>query len=113
LRIFSKSPVFNAYIARAEREYRALSSTPNGYQDFLAQIEKIWATQPHWTAADLASILVPTWIVDADHDEAIKRENTEFVRKHSRRRTADPARSEPLLVPAKPRAVQQRRAALP
>jgi pimeloyl-ACP methyl ester carboxylesterase len=22
---------------------------------------------------------VPTWIVDADHDEAIKRENTEFM----------------------------------
>jgi pimeloyl-ACP methyl ester carboxylesterase len=75
----SKSPVFNAYIARAEREYRALSPTPDGYQDFLAQIEKMWATQPHWTAADLASIHVPTWIVDADHDEAIKRENTEFM----------------------------------
>jgi len=75
----SKSTVFNAYIARAEREYRALSPTPDGYHDFLLEIEKMWATQPHWTAADLASIHVPTWIVDADHDEAIKRENTEFM----------------------------------
>ena len=28
---------------------------------------------------DLATIKVPTWIVDGDHDEAIKRENTEFM----------------------------------
>jgi pimeloyl-ACP methyl ester carboxylesterase len=72
------SPVFNAFIARAETEYRALSPTPNGYKDFLAQIE-MWASQPNWTAADLKTLTVPTWIVDADHDEAIKRENTEFM----------------------------------
>jgi non-heme chloroperoxidase len=28
---------------------------------------------------DLKKISVPTWIVDADHDEAIRRENTEFM----------------------------------
>ena len=28
---------------------------------------------------DLRRIAVPTWIVDADHDEAIKRENTLFM----------------------------------
>ena len=37
------------------------------------------ATQPNWMAADLAAIKVHTWVVDADHDEAIKRENTEFM----------------------------------
>ena len=76
------SPVFNAFIARAETEYQKLSPTPNGYKDFLAQIEKMWATQPKWTAAQLKTITVPTWIVDADHDEAIKRENTEFMAAH-------------------------------
>ena len=39
----------------------------------------MWATQPNFTAAQLNAIKVPTWIVDADHDEAIKRENTEFM----------------------------------
>jgi pimeloyl-ACP methyl ester carboxylesterase len=39
----------------------------------------MWETQPNWTAADLREIAVPTWIVDADHDEAIKRENTELM----------------------------------
>src|SRR5580658_6724361 len=73
------SPVFNAFIARAEKEYEKLSPTPTEYKTFLAQIEKMWDTQPHWTADDLKTITVPTWIVDADHDEAIKRENTEFM----------------------------------
>jgi pimeloyl-ACP methyl ester carboxylesterase len=73
------SDVFNAYIARAENEYEALSPTPHEYKAFLEQITKMWETQPNWTAADLKKITVPTWIVDADHDEAIKRENTEFM----------------------------------
>jgi pimeloyl-ACP methyl ester carboxylesterase len=75
----SKSDVFNAYIARAEKEYQALSATPTEYASFLDQIGKMWATQPNWTADDLKKITVPTWIVDGDHDEAIKRENTEFM----------------------------------
>jgi pimeloyl-ACP methyl ester carboxylesterase len=73
------SPVFNDFITRAEREYEKLSPTPKEYKTFLAQIEKMWETQPNWTASQLKMITVPTWIVDADHDEAIKRENTEFM----------------------------------
>ena len=75
----AKSPVFNAFIARAEKEYEKLSPTPHQYKAFLAQITKMWETQPNWTAADLSRITAPTWIVDADHDEAIKRTNTEFM----------------------------------
>jgi pimeloyl-ACP methyl ester carboxylesterase len=74
-----KSPVFSAFIARARKEYERLSPTPKQYDAFLQQIEKMWASQPHWTAADLHKITVPTWIVDADHDEAIKRDNTLFM----------------------------------
>jgi pimeloyl-ACP methyl ester carboxylesterase len=73
------SPVFNAYIARAEKEYEALSPTPRQYKPFLAQISKMWETQPNFGAEQLHGITVPVWIVDADHDEAIKRENTEFM----------------------------------
>jgi len=75
----AQSPVFNAFIARAEKEYEKLSPTPTEYKAFLAQITKMWETQPNWTADDLKRIAVPTCIVDADHDEAIKRENTEFM----------------------------------
>lgn len=75
----AQSPVFNAFIARAEKEYEKLSATPREFKTFLAQITKMWETQPKWTDADLKRITVPTWIVDADRDEAIKRENTLFM----------------------------------
>ena len=42
----------------------------------------MWATQPQFTAEQLRGITVPTWIVDADHDEAIKRENTLIMAAH-------------------------------
>ena len=74
----AKSEVFNAYIARAGEEYKQLSPTPDEYQAFVAEIAKMWKTQPRWKKADLAEINVPTWIVDGDHDEAIKRDNTEI-----------------------------------
>lgn len=75
----TQSTVFNAYIARAEKEYQVLSPTPDQYKSFVDQISKMWETEPHFTAEQLRVITVPTWIVDADHDEAIKRENTEFM----------------------------------
>ena len=78
----AKSNVFNAYIARAGEEYKRQSPTPTEYKAFVEEITKMWETQPKWTDADLARIKVPTWIVDADHDEAIKRENTEFMAAH-------------------------------
>ena len=75
----SASKVFNDYIARTAEEYQKLSPTPKEYQAFLDQIGKMWASQPHFTKEQLGAIATPTWIVDADHDEAIKRENTEFM----------------------------------
>lgn len=75
----SQSPVFTEFIARARREYEKLSPTPGQFDEFLAQITRMWATQPSWTAANLATIVTPTWIVDADHDEAIVRANTLFM----------------------------------
>jgi pimeloyl-ACP methyl ester carboxylesterase len=75
----TQSAVFNAYIARAEKEYEKLSPTPDQYKSFLNQISKMWATQPNFTAEQLRGIKVPTWIIDADHDEVIKRENTLFM----------------------------------
>jgi len=75
----AQSPVFNAFIARAQKEYEQLSSTPDQYESFLNQIRAMWETQPNFTDQQLRKITVPTWIVDGDHDEAIERENTEFM----------------------------------
>jgi pimeloyl-ACP methyl ester carboxylesterase len=76
----SKSPTFSSYaLVRAKEEYRKLSPTPNNYEGFLSEIQKMWQTQPNYTKQELNSIKVPTWIVDGDHDEGIKRENTELM----------------------------------
>ncbi|MGY2168677.1 alpha/beta fold hydrolase [Pseudomonas gingeri] len=74
-----KNPTFGAYIERAGKEYARLSPTPGEYDAFVEQISHMWASQPNWTDADLAKIKTPVLIVDGDHDEAIKRENTEYM----------------------------------
>jgi pimeloyl-ACP methyl ester carboxylesterase len=74
-----KNPIFAAYIDRARREYEVYSATPKEYDAFVAQIGKMWATEPSWTDAQLKSITAPVLVVDGDHDEAIKREHTEYI----------------------------------
>jgi pimeloyl-ACP methyl ester carboxylesterase len=74
-----KNPTFAAFIARAGDEYRAHSSTPKEYDAFVEQISKMWASEPNWTDAQLAAIAAPVLVVDGDHDEAIKREHTEYI----------------------------------
>jgi pimeloyl-ACP methyl ester carboxylesterase len=73
------SPVFTAFIARAAREYTRLSPTPTGFAAFDADIERMWAREPNLSAATLRGIRARVWIVDADHDEAITRENTDHM----------------------------------
>lgn len=73
------NPTFAAYIARTRKEYQQLSPTPDGYEGFLAQIQSMWEREPHYSAADLQSITVPTAIADGAHDEGVRREHTEYL----------------------------------
>ncbi|KTB59678.1 alpha/beta hydrolase [Pseudomonas allii] len=74
-----KNPTFAAFIERAGKEYARLSPTPKEYDAFVEQISHMWASQPNWTDAQLQSIKTPILIADGDHDEAIKREHTEYM----------------------------------
>jgi pimeloyl-ACP methyl ester carboxylesterase len=74
-----KNPTFAAFIERAGHEYTELSATPKEYDAFVDQIGKMWADQPNWTDAQLRAIDAPTLVVDGDHDEAIKRDHTEYI----------------------------------
>jgi pimeloyl-ACP methyl ester carboxylesterase len=74
-----KAPVFAQFIERARHEYATLSTTPKGYDAFVAQITRMWETEPNWTDAQLQSIRAPVLVVDGDHDEAIKRAHTEYI----------------------------------
>ena len=74
-----KNPTFAAFIQRAKQEYERHSATPREYDAFLEQISKMWASEPNWTDAQLKAITAPVLVVDGDHDEAIKREHTEYI----------------------------------
>ncbi|RJT32115.1 alpha/beta fold hydrolase [Mesorhizobium waimense] len=70
---------FAAYIDRSGRDYKKMSKTPDQYDAFVAQISHMWETEPAWTKEQLGKITTPTAIVAGDHDEAIKREHTEYM----------------------------------
>jgi pimeloyl-ACP methyl ester carboxylesterase len=67
-------------VSRADRfRSRRHSATPKGYETFVDQISKMWAEQPNWSDAQLKAIDTPVLVIDGDHDEAIKREHTEYI----------------------------------
>jgi pimeloyl-ACP methyl ester carboxylesterase len=74
-----KNPTFAAFIERAKQEYERYSSTPQEYDSFYEQISKMWASEPNWTDGQLAGITAQVQVADGDHDEAIKREHTEYI----------------------------------
>jgi pimeloyl-ACP methyl ester carboxylesterase len=74
-----KNPTFAAFIERAGHEYEAHSATPKEYDAFVEQISKMWASQPNWTDGQLKAITAPVLVADGNHDEAIKREHTEYI----------------------------------
>jgi pimeloyl-ACP methyl ester carboxylesterase len=73
------NPTFARFIGEAAASYAAISPTPGGFADFSAAINKMWDTEPNYKARDLARITTRVAIVDGDHDEAIKREHTDYL----------------------------------
>jgi pimeloyl-ACP methyl ester carboxylesterase len=73
------NPTFARFIERAGHEYAKLSATPKQYDAFVKQISHMWDSEPNWSDAQLKSIRAPVWVVDGDHDEAIKRAHTEYI----------------------------------
>ncbi len=70
---------FAAYIERSGKDYAKLSKTPDQYDAFVGDIVKMWSSEPAWTKEQLGKISLPTAIVVGDHDEAIKREHTDYM----------------------------------
>jgi pimeloyl-ACP methyl ester carboxylesterase len=73
------NPTFARFIVWARADYARLSPTPGGFTAFAAAINRMWDTEPNYSAADLRRIATPVAIVDGDHDEAIKRAHTEYL----------------------------------
>jgi pimeloyl-ACP methyl ester carboxylesterase len=74
-----KTPAFTAYFDRVAQEYTKLSPTPGELAAFIAQISKMWESEPNWTDAQLKSIKSPVWVVVGDHEEAIRRSHSDYI----------------------------------
>jgi pimeloyl-ACP methyl ester carboxylesterase len=77
--ILTPHPSDRAFFEEAMRQYRALSPTPQGFKSLLMDDEKMSSREPHFTALQLRTIKVPTWIVAGDHDQSIERSDTDFM----------------------------------
>ena len=70
---------FNAYIERASEDYLKLSPAPERWDEFLANISNMWATEPNWTMEEIASITVPFLVLDGENEEAIDLNQTKLM----------------------------------
>ncbi|WP_040676809.1 alpha/beta fold hydrolase [Rhizobium mesoamericanum] len=76
---FKPTPVIDRCFSRHRKDYQALSATPDAFESFVTDVSKMMATEPNYTAADLARIKVPVAIVLGDNDEFIKREHADYL----------------------------------
>jgi pimeloyl-ACP methyl ester carboxylesterase len=75
----TRNPTFARFEARTATDYAELSPTPKGFPAFSKAINHMWDVEPNYSARDLATIRTPVAIADGDHDEAIKREHTDYL----------------------------------
>ena len=64
---------------RNQAEYERLSPTPDHFMAFRKAVFEMWASEPHFTREQLASINVRTAIVIGDHDEMVRRHHTVYL----------------------------------
>lgn len=70
---------FNAYIAAAAADYQKLAPQPERWDEFLANISHMWATEPNYTEDQLKSITTPFLILDGAKEEAIDLNQTKLM----------------------------------
>jgi pimeloyl-ACP methyl ester carboxylesterase len=73
------STVFKEYMQRSASDYARISPTPTAFATLLEQVTHMWATEPHLTKAQLASIAAPVTIADGQHEEAILPEHIFYM----------------------------------
>lgn len=73
------NPVLDRCFGRHAKDYARLSATPDDFKAFAGAVGLMQATQPNYSAHDLAEVRVPVTIVQSEHDEFIKREHAEYL----------------------------------
>lgn len=71
--------LFGAYVGMMAGDYAAMSPTPDGFDAFLGGVVAMWGTEKPGGMEALASISVPTLVVQSEHDEAILGEHSQAI----------------------------------
>jgi non-heme chloroperoxidase len=76
---FVMSDTLGHCISRHQKDYAALSPTPEGFQAMADALQVMQREQPNYSAADLASIAVPVTVARAERDEFIRPEHARYI----------------------------------
>ncbi len=68
----SENAKFNNYLTKTAADYQQVAADPLRWDAFLENIGKMWATEPNYTPAQLATITTPTLILDGEEEELIE-----------------------------------------
>ncbi len=72
----AQDPTGEAYGKLAQRDYLALSPTPEAFDDFMAAMGAMWKSEPDFSDAQLAAIRAPVLVAAGYHEEYIRLEHT-------------------------------------
>lgn len=76
---FVLTPVVERCFSRHQKDYAALSATPDDFQSFVDAVSLMQQTQPNYSTADLAEITVPVTVALGEGDEFIKPEHADYL----------------------------------
>lgn len=65
--------------SRHQKDYQALSATPEAFEAFADAVGLMQRTQPEYTADQIAAIDVPVTVVHAEGDEFIRPEHADYL----------------------------------
>jgi pimeloyl-ACP methyl ester carboxylesterase len=74
-----QNATFAALIARDAEEYQRLSPHPERWEEFLANISTMWATEPNYTEDQLQAITTPFLILDGAKEEYVDLNQTKLM----------------------------------
>lgn len=60
-----------AYFKRAEKQYMAISPTPDNFKEFSSKLLEMWRLEPNYSEAQLRALTMPTIVAQGAYEEAI------------------------------------------
>jgi pimeloyl-ACP methyl ester carboxylesterase len=76
---FEMTDVIGNCVTRHQKDYAALSPTPEGFETMSQALQVMQSSQPNYSQNDLKSIGVPVTVAQAEADEFIRPEHARYI----------------------------------